>query len=127
MDVQVAEPLRALVAAVDGLVADGVGADGDVLAALSAQLSRLELVASRGAVGFDAGERWRDDGGQSSPVWLAHATHDPMRVPRRLARGQVLERMPLVAAAWAAGTIGPDHVDVFAATWRPERRRGVRS
>jgi hypothetical protein len=96
--------------------------DGEVLAegethlGVLAQLSRLELVACRSAVAFEASAEWRDDGAQNGRCWVTakrRARRDGPR--RRVTLGNAIQHMPRVEAAWAAGEIDPAHVEVLAA------------
>lgn len=115
-DARVPTVLQALTAAIDELLdADrSVLAEGDTVLSLLAQVSRLELVTAQQAVAFEASPEWVDDGAYNGQSWVTAKRRCPRSAARRRFRlGHALRHMPLVEAAWRAGSIDPDHVEVL--------------
>lgn len=102
--------------AVDALVASDPAcfADGESVVALTTELARLDAVACRQAEAFVGVGDWDLAGAQSAPAWVATRCRVPKRVARqRLRLGRFCLRYEVVAAAFAAGTISIDHVEVL--------------
>ncbi len=88
--------------------------DPDSLRRLETQLGRLGCCMSKGVAGFADGGEWAADGAQSAPAWIAASCHLPLgEVRKQLRRGRALPTMPVVAEAFASGSISPAHVDVL--------------
>ena len=105
-----------LTSAIDALVAldDDALASSDLVVALAGLRARLDAVACRQAVAFDRVGRWRPSGAQTSPDWVAVETRVGRRVAKRLLRvGHAMVACPLAGAAFEAGTIGVEHVEVL--------------
>lgn len=126
-DVDVPE-LRALRAALDALTAldARVLADGDAVVALQRELSRAEALACRQAAAFDIRKDWRDDGAQTATAWIATRTLLARRhAGRRVRLGRAVDAMEQVDAAFRAGAISIDHVDLLAAARSRSRATAV--
>ncbi len=115
-------PLAGLRAAVDALLVTDVSVlgEGDTVLGLLGELARLERVASVAAVALDAGAEWVDEGALNSSSWVTVRGRCPRRVARRRLRlGRAVGEMPVVDAAWRAGEIGAEHVEVLVAARTP--------
>jgi hypothetical protein len=106
-------PVRALAAAVDGLLAVDPGGLGDEsLAAAMVELRRQQarLAATVALTGvFDARRVWAEDGSRGAADWLAARTRLPKREVAVEVRGRRLGVMPLTRGALRAGEIGVAH------------------
>jgi Domain of unknown function (DUF222) len=120
---EVVDPLARLRDAVEELLAaDPVAlAEGDLVLGLAAQVARLELVASQQATDFAAGVEWSVEGAYNASSWVTAKARCPRWLARRRERlGRAVREMPHTAAAWSAGSITADHVDVLAAARTPK-------
>jgi hypothetical protein len=111
-----------LVAAIDEVVAEGPtpAPHGDTVTELQRQRHRLDYALAVEVAAFDIDKVWSVDGAQNAAAWIRTTCHIPRRQAGQLLRlGRALPTMPKVAAAWAAGDIGIDHVDVLNAARRP--------
>ena len=102
--------------AVDALV--GVDrtllADGESMVALLSELSRVEAVVCRQTAAFDASGTWALDEAPNSTVWVTTSARVARRQSRRrLSIGRALRAMPLVEAAFLAGVLTAEHVEVL--------------
>ena len=105
--------LGSLASAIDELAELGAGGlgDGETVAELLRQLSRLECVASQAAAAFDASREWSAVGARSAPAWLAVRTRLPRaECDRRVRLGRAVRHLPHAEAAWQEGQIGGAHV-----------------
>jgi hypothetical protein len=83
-------------------------------------MDRLEAVASRATACFDTSRTWELDGARAAAGWVSVRCRLPTsRAKREVARGRALRHLPAAEAAWLAGDIGGDHVDVLASVRRP--------
>jgi hypothetical protein len=109
--------------AVDALVdADpaALSTGEDVLAALT-QLARLDAFACRQAAAFDEDPLWPLTGAHGSDAWVATRRRCPRRVTKKRRRlGHALRNMALIEAAWLAGDIGLEHVEVLVGARSPK-------
>jgi hypothetical protein len=112
----------ALTAAMDEVVADGPtpAPSGDTVCALQRQRNRLDYALAAEVAAFDVDKVWSVDGAYDAAAWLRTTCNIPRQHAQRLVRlGRALPQMPVVAAAWAAGDIGIEHVSVLHAARRP--------
>jgi hypothetical protein len=112
----VSDVLEAFRQAVDALVGvdPAVLADGPSVVELLAELSRVEAVVCRQAASFDAGGSWAFDEANNSSEWVTTSARVTRRQSRRrLDLGRALRAMPLVEAAFLAGTITAEHVEAL--------------
>ena len=108
------EVLLAACAAVGSLDAD-MFADGATLVALSTEMSRVEALACRQSAVFDRRGAWATVGAQNAADWICTQTRcERRRACDRIRVGHAMAYMDLAAAAFVAGVIGVDHVDVLA-------------
>lgn len=95
---------------------------GEMLLAIEDAQRRLAAQQARVLTAFDRRDAYRADACVSTGGWLRHKTNlGPGPIKRRTARAELLQRMPQVAAAFAAGDIGAEHVDAIA--YRSTARR----
>jgi hypothetical protein len=88
--------------------------DRDSIVALERGLASFSCTLSKAVASFAEGGEWAAAGAQSAPAWIATTCHLPLgEVRKQLRRGRALSSMPLVAAAFSLGDIGPAHVDVL--------------
>jgi hypothetical protein len=122
MERDVGGALARLAEAIDGVLAVDqreLGA-GDSVLALLREVARLECVAARQAVAFDDAPEWLQAGAEKSPCWVAAKQRCRLRdARRRLRLGAAVRDMPVTAAAWEAGDIGAEHVDVLVSARTP--------
>ncbi len=113
-------PVRALTAAVDGLVAADPGSLTDVEVAelmveLRRQQARLAAAVVEATAVFDARQVYAGDGSRSAADWISARTRQPRREVRAEVRlGRRLRVMPLTRAALRAGDIGVAHAHKLA-------------
>jgi hypothetical protein len=114
--------IEKLAAAIDDLLAEGVGAHCDAasMRVLIRQHSRLESVVSTAAGAYDASGDWAVDGAKTATAWLARSCRLPKAAARRVVRrGRHLRHLPIVAEAFSAGEINAAHLDAVVAVRRP--------
>jgi hypothetical protein len=76
---------------------------------------KLESFTTRVVTSFEESAEWAIDGAQSAAAWFATKCLLPSaEVKGMVRRGRMLEKSPIVAAAFAAGEIGAAQVDVLA-------------
>jgi hypothetical protein len=101
-------------AAVDAVACDG-DALGDAILAVSTAASQLIAQEGRLLTVFDAQRGYRADACVRADGWLRHkTTMGPGAAKRRVRRARLLERMPLLRAAFQAGDVRVEHVDAVA-------------
>lgn len=112
------DALAGLRAAIDELATTDAAAFAgrhDLLA-LTREIARLEAVACRQAEQVRRRKDWLDDGAATVAAWVAGTTRVPKRVAARRGRiGRWVEAMAHTDAAFRAGTISIDHVEVLVA------------
>jgi Domain of unknown function (DUF222) len=116
--VMAGDVLDGLRAALDALVdADGCdAADGGSVVALLGELARLEAVVCARLAAFDTSGDWTADGAQNAVAWVCTRARVERRVTRRRLRvGRHLAAMDTVRAAFAAGVISLEHVELLVA------------
>ena len=87
---------------------------GDEVAALSAQLSRLESAVGSAASSLCAAGGHREEGARSAAVWLSlRARLSRRRASSLLRCGSVAASLPEFASAWSAGAVSGDHLGVL--------------
>ena len=106
---------EALSAAVDGLVSAGVPvADAELggdLVRLRREITRIEALLCERAAAFDARGLCGVDGAVSAVSWMRWAcSMAPGAARGRVRVGRALVEMPKMAAAFADGTVGYEHV-----------------
>src|SRR3954452_21161469 len=99
--------------AVDALAADAIdGPLGSDLRELQRLRARLDAEISRRVAAFDKSGEWAVDRARSAAAWLTRAgrvsAHREVKVARQL------RDMPQVVAAWNAGEVATEHVQVLA-------------
>jgi Domain of unknown function (DUF222) len=117
-----ADPMEALHQAIDGMVGtDSFSlSDPESLMALQCELARFTYVVAKAVAGYDQGGEWATDGAKTPGAWLATRCHLPKaEAKRQLRRGKVLPMVPLVAEAFAEGSIGAAQVDALAKVRTP--------
>jgi uncharacterized protein DUF222/HNH endonuclease len=120
--------LTALTEAIDELIAAGPSAcgNGEMLCALQHQQSRLDAYATQAANEFDTWGEWANDGAKNASTWLSSHFHEPVKVSRRrVARGRGLKHLPIVAEAFADGTINSNHLDALLAVRNPQTEEAM--
>ena len=108
---------------IDALVAADPAAlsSGEDVLALAQQVARLDAVSCRQAASLDEDPVWPLSGAHGSAAWVTTRRRCPQRVARKRRRlGHALRNMALVEAAWLAGDIGVEHVDVLVAARTPK-------
>ena len=109
--------LAALSAALDALADADVATirSGDALLAVQRELARFQAIVCRQAEAFDRSSEWTSDGAQNSAAWVTtRARIERSAARRHLRLGRALRAMDHVAAAFDAGVIGLDHVELLA-------------
>ncbi len=113
MDVDVVDDLTEVLARLARTDPFSYG-DRDSIIALERGLSSYSATLSKAVASFADGGEWAADGAQSAPAWIAASCHLPLgEVRGQLRRGRALPTMPVVAEAFASGSISPAHVDVL--------------
>lgn len=110
---------EALSGAVDVLAGAGVPVSdaelGGDLIGVRREINRLEAMFCERAGVFDARRAYAVDGAVSAASWLRNASSmAPGGAAGRVRVGRRLEEMPKIAAAFAAGEIGYEHVSLLA-------------
>jgi Domain of unknown function (DUF222)/HNH endonuclease len=109
--------LSDLQAATDRLyeVGPAAYAEGPALRELLAHQARLGAFLAQAVAAFDASGAWSLAGARSATAWLrAEARLSRKDASGQVRRGRALRRLPEAAAAWGAGAITGDHVDLLA-------------
>jgi hypothetical protein len=102
-------------------------ADADSLAVLQRLLAEFEALVTGAVACFDAGEQWADDGACNARAWLkAKVRLSGRRAASQVRRGRHLAHLPATAAAFAAGAITGDVVDVLIAADGPRTAEALR-
>jgi len=100
----------------------GDGWDGGAPGALECELmeealrrkARVDHQTARWAAEFEASSAWVASGAVSAKAWLVHRCHlAPAEAGRFLRWGRALRHLPLVDAAFSAGSITGDHVELL--------------
>jgi hypothetical protein len=110
------EAIAAVTEGLDWLAANdpSLFCDADAIKAIERQLSRFECVAARAVAEFDQWGEWALDGATTAVAWIDTTCHLPKKEARaQLRRGKALSTLPLAAAAFGAGDIGPAQVDAL--------------
>jgi len=94
--------------------------DPETIIFMEREQNRLSYAMSESVAAFDQWKGWGPDGALSATAWIDTACHLPKKEARaQLRRGQALSGLPLAAAAWRNGDIGPAQVDVLIKAKRP--------
>ncbi|MCV2491362.1 DUF222 domain-containing protein [Geodermatophilus sp. YIM 151500] len=115
-----------LASALDALAADDLDglSDGELLdrvRELAVAEHRITAALTRTVRRAEVRQAAEHDGLTSMRPWLTgHARLSGAAASRLLAQGRALDRLPAVEAAYAAGRLGDDAVDVLAEITRPE-------
>ena len=89
--------------------------DGDTVVALWKELARVEALVCRQSATFDRCGDWALDGAQNAAAWVTtQARCDRTQARRRVRLGLAMRWIDLAHAAFVAGRIGIDHVDLLA-------------
>lgn len=92
-----------------------VAPPGSVVVELMAVAQRVQALLAAAVAGFGRSSEWGEDGARSAAGWLAAECRLPHReVARWGTLGGLVERLPVVARAWAAGTVATAHVAALA-------------
>src|SRR5690349_10647190 len=107
---------------------DKVAADDPAVdvARLRRLVDRAEFLWIRAARASERAGEWQADGAVSPAAWLrerCHLTHGSASTALRI--GRLLESMPEVAEAFAAGETSRQHVAVIEHASTPERREAI--
>ena len=90
-------------------------AEGRAIRELLAHQARLGAFVAQAVAAFDASGAWSLAGARSATAWLrAEARLSRKDASGQVRRGRALRRLPEAAAAWRAGAITGDHVDLLA-------------
>jgi hypothetical protein len=109
--------LEAITEDIDGLVASPPALLGtaEMEVAVNCQLARLFAVACASAAAFEESGAYAEDGSRSAASWMAlHCRLSAPAAKHQLRLGLAMRRLPLAAAAFAAGEIGPAQMGVLA-------------
>jgi Domain of unknown function (DUF222) len=113
--------IESLVTAIDELVGEDAAAHGDAesIRCLVRQLNRLESVTTNAIASFETSGAWALEGAKTASAWVSTVCHLPRAMGRRLVRrGRHLRHLPVLAEAFADGTITSAHLDAVAAVRR---------
>jgi hypothetical protein len=94
--------------------------DPETIIFMEREMNRLSCGMSESVAEFDQWREWGRDGALSATAWIGTACHLPKKEARaQLRRGKALAGLPLAAAAWRNGDIGPAQIDVLVKAKRP--------
>src|SRR3712207_9407330 len=103
---------------------------GDVLddvAALVAERNRIDALLARRVRAAELSQAPERDGAKSMRSWLpGHCRLSAAAAARVVGNGRVLEHLPALAEAFAAGLVSAEHVAVAATALTPERLAAAR-
>jgi len=112
-----ATELSALTEAIDGL---DLSVDREVIVGALRQRDRLDARIAAGVAAFDAAELWDCDGATSMTRWLINEGRLGDGAARRLVRtASRLSQWPVLARAFAEGTVSAGQVELIAHKVRP--------
>ena len=95
-------------------------ADTESMERLLREHARIEAIVTQAAAAFDVSESWVVDGARNAAAWLVARCRLPKSQAKRLIRrGRELRHLPVVAEAWAQGTITAAQVDVVTPLYGP--------
>ena len=109
-------------AAIDEVLATpaSLRCDPETIIFMERELNRLSCGVSTSLSEFDQWKEWGHDGALTATAWVDTVCHLPKKEARaQVRRGKALPGLPLAAAAWANGDIGPAQVDVLIKAKRP--------
>jgi hypothetical protein len=112
-------PLRA---AIDELTscAPSAFSDPESIAQLQIERARLDAFVTAQVADFDASGAWGPSGARSAAAWMTHECQIPKKdAARQVRRGRHCRHLPLFEAAWLAGEITADYLDLVASVRRP--------
>ena len=107
------ERLSAVVDALAGLEPTSM-ADGEMVVVLSRVLAQVEAAVCRQSAAFDRSGSWARGGAQNAAAWITTECRvDRNSARRRVRLGRALQAMDLVDAAFTAGRITGEHVNLL--------------
>lgn len=119
------ELLEEATSAIDALVEEGPGtfADGDSLVVLIGAWNKLGALITSATAEFDQWGGYAEDGAKNAASWINTKVNEPMKDSRRRVRhGRLLRDFPLVAEAYAQGTINGGHLDLIMGALNPRTK-----
>jgi hypothetical protein len=112
--------IRGLRAAIDELVASGPSlSDPESIVQLQIERARLDAFVTAAVADFEASGEWAPSGARTAAAWITHECQIPKKdAARQVRRGRHCRHLPEFEAAWAAGEITADYIDLVASVRR---------
>ena len=84
------------------------------MAAVLTEKAMMDARAAHAAARFEASGAWMPSGARTAKAWVRFSCHlSSPEADRHLSRGRALVHLPLIDAAFSAGAITGDHVDLL--------------